>query len=237
MSSPNAGSRPATRVVQAHPPLIRVTHWLNAIAVAIMVGSGWRIYNNVPIFDWLRFPLWMTLGGNPELSYKTSGDGGFANALLWHFAGMWLLALNGLVYVGYGLASGRFHRKLFPIRAREVLHDVRDALSFRLSHADLSRYNGVQRLLYVGVILALTVMLLSGLAIWKPVQLQWLTALFVDFQGARLVHFLAMSAIVLFLIVHVLLAVLVPRSLVAMVTGDVDVPADAPENAAAGATP
>jgi thiosulfate reductase cytochrome b subunit len=190
-----------------------------------MVASGWRIYDNVPVFKWLTFPIWLTLGGDPELSYRTSGDVGFANALLWHFAGMWLLVVNGLVYLSYGIASGRLRRKLLPIAPREVLHDIDDALHFRLSHPDLSHYNGVQKLLYLGVIFALCLIVLSGLAIWKPVQLHWLTALFGNFQGARLVHFLAMSAIVLFVIVHVTLALLVPKTLVAMVTGDVEVPA------------
>lgn len=220
----NSLNQNLVRVVKAHPWPIRVMHWLNVVAVFVMVGSGWRIYDNVPIFQWLAFPIGITLGGDPELSYKTSGDVGFANALLWHFAGMWLLAINGLAYLLYGIVTGRFRRKLFPIEAQELVHDVRDALRFRLSHPDLSHYNAVQKLLYVGVIGALCLVVLSGLAIWKPVQLQWLTALFGNFQGARLVHFVCMSAIVAFVLVHVTLALLVPKTLLAMVTGNVEVP-------------
>ena len=132
---------------------------------------------------------------------------------------MWLLVVNGLVYVGLGIASGRFRRKLLPIRAGDVIADTRAALAGRLSHADLSVYNAVQKLLYLGVILAGVVIVLSGLAIWKPIQFQELTALFGGYEAARHVHFFAMAAIVGFLIVHVVMAVLVPRSLRAMITG------------------
>jgi thiosulfate reductase cytochrome b subunit len=96
---------------------------------------------------------------------------------------------------------------------------MRDALIFRLKHDDLTQYNAVQKLLYIGIILVGIVIVLSGLSIWKPVQLSELATLFYDFQTARLVHFLCMTAIVLFLIVHVALTLLVPQSLVAMLTG------------------
>ena len=132
---------------------------------------------------------------------------------------MWLLAINGLVYLALGFLTGRFRRKLLPIRPGEVVADVKAALTFRLSHDDISVYNSVQRLLYVGVILAGVVIVLSGLAIWKPIQLQELTALFGGYDAARYVHFFAMAAIVGFLVVHVLLALIVPKSLEAMVTG------------------
>src|SRR6516165_2074799 len=214
-----------SRVVEVHPRIVRITHWLNAVAIFIMVGSGWHIYNNEPIFAWLRFPNWATIAGDPELTYKLNGDVGFGNALLWHFAAMWLLVLNGLVYVGYGLISGRFRRKLIPISIRAIVADIAAALRFKLSHDDISVYNAVQKLLYIGILLVLALTVLSGLAIWKPVQFQELTALFGGFQGARLVHFLCMSAIVLFVIVHVTLALIVPSTLVAMVTGRARVPA------------
>jgi thiosulfate reductase cytochrome b subunit len=132
---------------------------------------------------------------------------------------MWVLAINGLVYMTLGIVTGRFRRKLWPIRTREVFADVKAALTFKLSHEDLSVYNAVQRLLYLGVILAGIVVVLSGLSIWKPIQLQELTALFGGYDAARYVHFFAMAAIVGFLVVHVLLAVLVPKSLRAMITG------------------
>jgi thiosulfate reductase cytochrome b subunit len=189
-----------------HPLWVRVTHWINAIAMVVMIGSGWEIYNASPLFPF-TFPRSITLGG------------WLAGALLWHFAAMWLLAVNGLVYLVLSIATGRFRRKLLPIRPGEVIADTRAALSGRLAHDDLSVYNAVQKLLYVGVIVAGIVVVLSGIAIWKPVQLQWLTALFGGFEAARYVHFLAMAAIVGFLVIHVVMALVVPKSLRAMIIG------------------
>ena len=211
------------RSVKVHPPAVRIMHWINAVAIILMIGSGWHIYNNDPIFGWIGFPRWAVLGGDPELTYKLNKDVGFGNALLWHFAAMWVFFLNGTAALIYGLATRRIQRKWFPITVAGLWRDFADALAFKLSHDDLSVYNAVQRLSYVGVVLATLLVFASGLAIWKPVQFQWLTALFYDFQGARLAHFLAMAAIVLFLIVHVALAVLVPRTIKAMITGTVRV--------------
>ncbi|MGA8292237.1 MAG: cytochrome b/b6 domain-containing protein [Rhodoplanes sp.] len=189
-----------------HPAWVRVTHWVNALAMVVMIGSGWRIYDASPLFPFV-FPEQFTLGY------------GLAGALLWHFAAMWLLAVNGIVYVMLGMLTGRFRRKFFPIRPREIVSDLIAALTFRLSHDDLSVYNAVQKLLYVGVIGAGVVIILSGVAIWKPVQFQELTALFGGYDAARYVHFGAMAAIVGFLVVHVALALLVPKSLRAMIRG------------------
>ncbi len=212
-----------------HSRFVRITHWLNAIAILVMIGSGWRIYNNVPIFPWLTFPEWATLGGDPELTYKLNKDVGFSNALLWHFAFMWLFFINGAFALAGGLLSGRLRRKWLPISLDELIHDIRMALSFKLPHDDITIYNSVQKLLYIGVACAMILMLASGLAIWKPVQFGWLTWLCYDFQGARLVHFLGMSAIVLFLLVHVTLAVLVPQTIIAMTRGWIRVAAPARE--------
>jgi thiosulfate reductase cytochrome b subunit len=189
-----------------HPAWVRVTHWVDALAMVVMIGSGWRIYDASPLFPFV-FPEQFTLGY------------GLAGALLWHFAAMWLLAVNGIVYVMLGFLSGRFRRKFFPIRPREIVSDLFAALTFRLSHDDLSVYNAVQKLLYVGVIGAGVVIILSGVAIWKPVQFQELTALFGGYDAARYVHFGAMAAIVGFLVVHVALALLVPKSLRTMIRG------------------
>ncbi|MBV8963040.1 MAG: cytochrome b/b6 domain-containing protein [Hyphomicrobiales bacterium] len=212
-----------TRVL-VHPAIVRVTHWINALAILIMIGSGWRIYNNVPIFSSIEFPLWATLGGDPDLTYARNSDVGFSNALLWHLAGMWLFAVNGLIFLAYGVFSGRYFRKLFPIRPREVTATVADTLRLKLAHDDLTVYNAVQKLLYLGVIAAMVLAAISGLSLWKPVQFQSLITLFQGFQGARLVHFLCMSAIALFLVVHVTLALLVPRTFLSMVTGKVRAP-------------
>jgi thiosulfate reductase cytochrome b subunit len=192
-----------------HPVWVRVTHWTNLVAMFVMIGSGWRIYNASPLFAF-TFPPALTIGDSLD---------GLPGALLWHFAAMWLLFVNGVTYVTLGILTGRFRRKLLPIYPREVVRDLVAALTGRLSHADLSVYNAVQRLLYAGVILAGVVIVLSGLSIWKPVQLQELAAIFGGYDAARFVHFFAMSAIVGFLAVHVTLAILVPRSLRAMVIG------------------
>lgn len=193
---------------QMHPPAIRIMHWLNALAMLVMVTSGWKIYEDEPLFGTVRFPDAITLGGEAQ------------GALQWHYAGMWLMVANGLAYVVYGLATGRFRRLLLPIRPGELLATVRDALRLRLGHDDLTRYNPVQKAMYVGVLAIGFVQVISGLAIWKPVQFAELTWLFGDFQGARIAHFLGMTAIVLFVFVHATLALIVPQTLRAMLTGN-----------------
>jgi thiosulfate reductase cytochrome b subunit len=220
-----AETQARTVMVKVHPGIVRLTHWLNAAAILIMVGSGWRIYNNVPIFAWLEFPLWATLGGDPDLTYARNSDVGFSNALLWHLAGFWLFLVNGVVYLTYGVLSGRLYRKMLPISPREVVATIAETLRLKLSHDDLTHYNAVQKLLYLGVIAAMILAAISGLSLWKPVQFQGLITLFQGFQGARLVHFLCMAGIVLFVVVHVALAVLVPRTLAAMITGRIRAPA------------
>jgi thiosulfate reductase cytochrome b subunit len=189
-----------------HPLVVRITHWLNVLAVLIMITSGWAIYNASPLFGF-EFPYVFTLGG------------WLAGALQWHFAGMWLFAINGLVYLAYGIASGHFRRKLLPISPRAVLHDIREAMRGRLAHEDLSVYNAAQRGAYVALILALIVMVASGLVLWKPVQLYSLGRLMGDYEGARLLHFFAMAAVAFIVVVHVLMVILVPRTFPTMFTG------------------
>lgn len=218
---PQAAPRAQTR--KLHPLPLRIMHWTNAIVILIMIGSGWRIYNDSPLFGFFSFSETFSIGGDPIKSLQLHGNAGYANAEAWHFFGMWILVLNGIAYLTYGLTTGRFRRMLWPIRPREVIATVREALRFHLGHEDLTIYNAVQKLLYVGIILTVIIEVLAGLAIWKPVQLSGLASLFVSFQGARYVHFFGMFAIVLFLIVHVLLALLVPKTLVAMVTGGPEV--------------
>jgi thiosulfate reductase cytochrome b subunit len=188
------------------PAWVRALHWINAVAMVLMIMSGWQVYNASPLFGF-SFPSAITLGG------------WLGGALLWHFAAMWLLMVNGLVYLTLGLITGRFRSKLLPITPGGVIADTKAALTFRLAHDDLSKYNHVQKLLYAGIILVGVVIVLSGLSIWKPVQLQWLTALFGGYDFARYVHFTCMALIVAFLVVHVALAVLVPKSLRAMIIG------------------
>ena len=206
MTSIDATTSPSRASVAIHPAWVRITHWINALAMLVMIGSGWEIYNASPLFGF-TFPGSITLGG------------WLAGALLWHFAAMWVLAVNGIVYVALGLLTGRFRRKLLPITPGAVISDAKAALTLKLSHDDLTVYNSVQRLLYAGIIAVAVLIVLSGLSIWKPVQLQWLTALFGGYDTARYVHFFCMAAIVGFLVIHVLLALIVPKSLKAMVTG------------------
>ena len=192
--------------VLIHPLVVRVTHWINVLAVLIMVTSGWAIYDASPLFSF-EIPYGITLGG------------WLAGALQWHFAGMWLFALNGLVYLAYGIASGHFRRKLLPLSLKAIFGDIAAALRGRLSHDDLSVYNAAQRAAYLALIVALVVLVLSGLSIWKPVQLHPLALVFGDYEGARYVHFFAMAAVVLIVLVHVVMVALVPRTFPTMFTG------------------
>jgi thiosulfate reductase cytochrome b subunit len=203
----NADRREKKRSRRMHPLPLRIMHWINAISMILMVMSGWKIYNDEVIFGFLHFPDEITLGVWAQ------------HALQWHFFIMWILVLNGLGYLAYGISTGRFRRLLLPIRLREIIREMVAALTFRLKHADLTHYNAVQKLLYVGVILIIILQVATGIAIWKPVQFSGLVSLFGGFQGARLVHFLGMTAIVLFVLVHVTLALLVPKTILAMLTG------------------
>jgi thiosulfate reductase cytochrome b subunit len=203
MNAAQAGERDWVKV---HPLVVRVTHWINALAVLIMITSGWQIYNASPLFGF-SFPDALTLGG------------WLAGALQWHFAALWLFAVNGAIYVAYGIFSGHFRRKLLPISPAALLHDVREALRGRLAHEDLSVYNAAQRAAYVALILVLILLVASGLAIWKPVQLYWLALPMGDYEGARLLHFFAMAAVALIVLVHVVMVILVPRTFPTMLTG------------------
>jgi len=189
------------------PLWLRITHWLNALAVLVMMFSGWRIYDASPVFAGLVIPTPITLGG------------WLGGALQWHFAAMWLLFFNGLFYLAMNLSTGRWRTKFFPLSARAVLNDLRAALTGRLSHADLSQYNAVQKLAYLVAIIDLVVLVLSGLAIWKSVQFPLLRELMGGYDRARVVHFCAMSVLAAFALVHVTMVALVPRSLLTMLRG------------------
>jgi thiosulfate reductase cytochrome b subunit len=194
-----------SRKILLHPLAVRVAHWLNALAIGCMLTSGWAIYNASPIFGF-KFPVWATLGG------------WLGGAIAWHFAAMWLLLANGLFYLAYGVASGHFRRHLLPLRARDVVADASQALRFRLPHRP-GIYNSVQKLLYWLVMALGVIVVLSGLSIWKPVQLEPLCNLFGGFDFARKVHFAAMAGIAAFVVVHLLLVAIVPKTLRPMLTG------------------
>jgi len=194
---------PKARVI--HPLMVRITHWINAFAMLCMITSGWKIYNASPIFHFM-FARWLTLGG------------WLGGALAWHFAALWLLVVNGLVYVIYGMVSGHFRHDFLPLGPRAIWRDFVAALTFRLEHR-LGRYNAVQRLLYIVVLLFGVGVVVSGLAIWKPVQFQLLTGLLGGYDTARIIHFFMMAGIVGFVAVHLALVFLVPSTLPPMITG------------------
>ena len=205
MSTEDSASPVANDTILVHPLVVRVTHWINVIAMLIMILSGWRIYNAAPLFDF-KFPRDITLGG------------WLGGALQWHFAAMWVLVINGLVYLLYGIFAGHYRRDFLPVPLRSILTELGNTLRGKLSH-HVGVYNALQRAAYLGVIVVGVLLVLSGLVIWKPVQFQELGALMGGYEGARIVHFFAMAAIVLFVLVHVVMVLLVPRTFLPMLTG------------------
>lgn len=189
-----------------HPGWVRAMHWLNALAVVILMMSGWRIYNATGFLGF-TIPKGITLGG------------WLGGALQWHFAAMWVLGINGLLYLAFNLASGRLLRKFFPVSPKALLADLLAALQGKLAHADPRHYNMVQRLAYLFVMLDSVLLVVSGLVLWKSVQFPLLRELMFGYEGARLVHFIAMAALAAFVVVHLAMVVLVPRTLVYMTRG------------------
>jgi len=195
----------STKPVQ--PVWVRISHWCNALAVVLLIMSGWRIYNASPVFAGLTLPSTLTLGG------------WLGGALQWHFAAMWLLFANAVFYVMMNAFTGRIRQRFFPLSLRAVLDDTFAALKGKLAHADFSQYNAVQKLLYLFVMVDLIVLILSGLSIWKSVQFAVLSHLFGGYDAARVVHFIAMSLIAGFIVLHVAMVILVPRSFLTMIRG------------------
>jgi thiosulfate reductase cytochrome b subunit len=189
-----------------HPAWLRATHWLNAIAVVILAMSGWRIYNAAPFFDF-KFAKAIMLGG------------WLGGAILWHFAAMWLLAANVLLYLFFNLGTGRLRAKFFPLSPRAVVADLIAALRGHLSHADPRQYNAVQRAAYLLVMADAALLVLSGLVLWKSVQFPLLRELLGGYEAARRVHFFAMSALGAFVVIHLAMVALVPRTLIHMIRG------------------
>ncbi len=206
---------PARQIEQPrlHPWPVRLMHWINAIAMIIMILSGWGVYDDYVIIPGLHFSATFRLGAWA------------APSLLWHFAGMWLLAVNGLCYVIYGLVTGRLRQRMLPIRLGELVQTVRDTLHFKIEHQDLTVYNAVQKLLYIVVIVAGISQVVTGVLVWKPIQFSGAVARLGGFQAVRIEHFIGMAIIVGFLIVHVALSLLVPQTLWAMLTGGPRLPA------------
>ncbi|MCP2233122.1 cytochrome b/b6 domain-containing protein [Erwinia aphidicola] len=202
VSTGEAGSRPEI----IHPLWLRLTHWLNLLAVLMMVTSGWRIYNASPLFDF-NFPAEITLGG------------WLGGALQWHFAAMWLFGFNGLFYLVMNVASGRIKRKFWPLNLHGLLADLGAALRGKLQHSDPRHYNMVQRLAYLFVMFDGVILVLSGLVLWKSVQFPLLRELLGGYDTARYVHFLAMASLLGFVLLHVVMVAVVPKTLLAMLRG------------------
>jgi thiosulfate reductase cytochrome b subunit len=203
---PMSSTANTTPSVPVFPLWLRISHWANAIGVIVMIMSGWRVYNASPLFPFV-FPASLTLGG------------WLGGALQWHFAAMWIVFVNGLFYLVANLASRRLMTKFLPLRFDAIASDFKAALAGQLSHDDLRTYNAVQRAAYLFAIVDLIVLVLSGLVLWKSVQFPLLRTLFGGYETARRVHFFAMSGIAAFVGVHVMMTVLVPRTLLAMIRG------------------
>lgn len=189
-----------------HPLWLRLCHWINALAIVLMVLSGWRIYNASPLFNF-SFPNDYTLGG------------WLGGALQWHFAAMWLFGVNGVTYLLINLFSGRFKQRFWPLSPRQLLKDMFNALRGRLHHDDLRHYNMVQKCAYLLVMVDGVMLVVSGLVLWKSVQFPVLRELLGGYDTARVIHFCAMAFICLFVVVHVVMVALVPKTLLQMLRG------------------
>jgi thiosulfate reductase cytochrome b subunit len=203
------------------PLLIRIAHWSNALFIILMAGSGLQILRAYPnmgprgeLYWWYPFqnmapPQWLCVGG-------WLGGGRH-----WHFAIAWFFVFNGLFYLTYFFASGEWRRRMFlPWR------DFGGAIAqfayytrLRRTPPDAGFYNGLQRLAYTSVIIFGLVMVLSGLAIYKPVQLHFLTMLFGGYDIARFVHLSGLSLIAMFLVAHLILVTSHPHEILKMITG------------------
>ncbi len=192
-----------------HPLVIRLTHWMNFAALIIMVGSGMQIYNASPIFAF-EFPSWITLGGWLQGGRQ------------WHFFAMWLFALNGAIWVGYNVFSrhGRYTTLFRPQDIHGVLPMIKYYLRLIRHHPPSGKYNALQKLTYTSLPLLGLMILLSGMSIYWPVQFQWITSVFGNYDTARIWHFLAMAAIVIFFLGHlVMVAIAGWDNLLSMFTG------------------
>ncbi|MES2413297.1 MAG: cytochrome b/b6 domain-containing protein [Pseudomonadota bacterium] len=188
------------------PAWLRIMHWLNAIAVIVLIMSGWQIYN-ATAFLGFSIPKEITLGG------------WLGGAIQWHFAAMWLLFFNGIGYLVFNVITKRLFQKFFPLTPKAIFSDILAALKGKLSHDDPKKYNAVQKASYLFVMVAITVLILSGLVLWKSVQFPILRELMGGYEGARLVHFFAMALLSAFIVVHLVMVALVPKTLLHMIRG------------------
>ena len=192
-----------------HPFIIRSTHWVNAVALGIMVTSGLRIYNASPIWDF-EIPAPFTLGG------------WLAGARMWHFFGMWLFAFNGMAWGVYNIISrhGRETTLFRPADFPGVVPMIAYYLRIRKDHPRSGKYNALQKLAYTTIPLAALGSLLSGIALYWPMQLSGIASLFGGYDSARVWHFACMAFLVLFFFGHLLMVVVAGwANFVSIITG------------------
>ncbi len=211
-------------MAKRHHWVVRVTHWVSALAIIVMVGSGWRIFNAYPAFhrrgetfccypfEGKPIPAWLTFGG------------WLAGARNWHFAMMWVLVVAGLVYLSFVYLHGEW-RDLTPRRGmlRDSWEMTRFYLFLRKDHPRQGKYNALQRTAYFSLPIVAVLQVITGIAIWKPVSLSWLTAIFGGYVWARYWHFLITALLVLLIVVHVFMVFATdPYSIASMITGRYD---------------
>lgn len=193
------------RIVKKHPLAIRWFHWLNFPILGIMIWSGLMIYwaNDVYRIGWGSTTL---LKFFPESFYDALHlKFRLADGMAFHFVFMWLFAINGLLYVLYTIFSGEW-RWLLPNKHSfkeawlVVLHD----LHIRKQAPPQVKYNGAQKIAYTAIIVMGLGSVLTGLAIYKPIQFGWLCALFGGYEFARIIHFALTIGYCLFFIIHIL---------------------------------
>ena len=207
--------------MKRHHWVVRVTHWCAAVLIFGMVASGLQIYRAYPRFgdrggpylpqpfQDVAFPGWARLGG------------WLAGGLNWHFFLMWPLMIVGVVYVASLVVTGEWRKLIF--RPRDVVPATQMQLYYlrlRKEHPPQGKHNALQKLAYTSILLLGVLSVLTGWAVYKPVQLSWLTALFGGYQAARYWHFGAVWLFVAFTVLHVIMVLVVDRaSLRAMITG------------------
>jgi thiosulfate reductase cytochrome b subunit len=196
-----------------HPLWLRIIHWSNAVAVVILIMSGWRIYNAT------RFLHLYIPGTNTRLFPNAWTLGGWlGGAIQWHFAAMWILMADAVLYLVLFLITKR-GKQFLPVTPHGLWDDIRAFVKGKLSHADLRQYNTIQKLAYLFALADMIVLIASGLVLWKSVQFGWLRVLLGGYETARYIHFFAMTGLCAFIVVHVVMALLVPKTIKAMLWG------------------
>ena len=191
------------QAIYEHPWVVRFSHWVNAVALFVMVGSGLQIFRAFPSFgakipqqDLLNWPTAFAIGG------------WLGGALQWHLTFIWIYIATGLFYIGYEVLSGNYRQILFmPADIRGVWPMARHYFFFGPEPPATQVYNPLQKLAYTSAIVLGVLSVLTGIAVWKPVQFSWLAWLMGGFHLARVWHFVVMWAIVFFVLGHLVMIV------------------------------